>query len=104
MKKYFLFLLLIVSIDSKAQQVDHFFQHIRNNPAELTAFFAKMPKGGDLHHHYSGSIYAETYIRWVINKNYFINKKNLEVSDRIPNRDTMWKSFSDWQKLNSWIQ
>jgi adenosine deaminase len=29
--------------------------------AELTMFFTQMPKGGDLHHHYSGAIYAEQY-------------------------------------------
>lgn len=29
--------------------------------ASLFAFFSSMPKGGDLHHHYSGSVYAETY-------------------------------------------
>jgi adenosine deaminase/adenosine deaminase CECR1 len=26
--------------------------------AELVLFFSQMPKGGDLHHHYSGAIYA----------------------------------------------
>jgi hypothetical protein len=31
---------------------------IRNNEAALTAF-SQMPKGGDLHHHFSGSVYAE---------------------------------------------
>ncbi len=35
------------------------------NTALLTLFFTNMPKGGDLHHHYSGSIYAETYLEWV---------------------------------------
>ena len=25
-----------------------------------------MPKGGDLHHHYSGSVYAETYLEYVV--------------------------------------
>ncbi len=33
--------------------------------AELTLFTNMMPKGGDLHHHYSGAIYAETYLDWV---------------------------------------
>src|SRR5438034_762091 len=35
------------------------------NIAGLTQFFTMMPKGGDIHHHYSGSIYAETYVDWV---------------------------------------
>lgn len=34
------------------------------NTAQLNLFFKAMPKGGDLHHHFSGSIYAETYLDW----------------------------------------
>ncbi|WP_085316829.1 amidohydrolase family protein [Derxia lacustris] len=33
--------------------------------AELTLFTTQLPKGGDLHHHYSGALYAETYLDWV---------------------------------------
>lgn len=33
--------------------------------AELTLFTNMLPKGGDLHHHYTGAIYAETYLDWV---------------------------------------
>lgn len=32
--------------------------------SELTLLMNMMPKGGDLHHHYSGAIYAETYLDW----------------------------------------
>ena len=37
---------------------------IRNQPLALEAFLRQMPKGGDLHNHLSGSIYAESYMRW----------------------------------------
>src|SRR5215831_4881 len=37
---------------------------IRNQPLALEAFLREMPKGGDLHNHLSGSIYAESYLRW----------------------------------------
>ncbi len=30
----------------------------------LWAFAREMPKGGDLHHHLSGGVYAETYLDW----------------------------------------
>src|ERR1043165_1964741 len=39
---------------------------IRNNPLALEAFLREMPKGGDLHNHFSGSIYAESYMRWAV--------------------------------------
>jgi len=33
------------------------------NALALTAFLAKMPKGGDLHMHLSGAVYAETFLK-----------------------------------------
>ena len=30
----------------------------------LLAFLSEMPKGGDLHNHLTGAIYAESYLRW----------------------------------------
>ena len=41
-----------------------YFASIRNQPSLLLAFLAEMPKGGDLHNHLSGAIYAESYLRW----------------------------------------
>ena len=38
----------------------------RANPAALRAFLYRMPKGGDLHIHLSGGIFAERYIAWAI--------------------------------------
>ena len=40
------------------------FAAIRGEPLPLRAFLRDMPKGGDLHNHLSGSIYAESYLRW----------------------------------------
>ncbi len=40
------------------------FNAIRHNPALLLPFLREMPKGGDLHNHLSGAIYAESYLRW----------------------------------------
>jgi hypothetical protein len=39
---------------------------IRNQPLALEAFLRDMPKGGDLHNHFTGSIYAESYMRWAV--------------------------------------
>lgn len=35
-------------------------------PAELSAFLRAMPKGGDLHNHLSGTVYAENFIAWAV--------------------------------------
>jgi len=37
--------------------------------AKLTYFFSQMPKGGDLHHHYSGAVYLESYLDWIKERN-----------------------------------
>lgn len=37
---------------------------VRDDPAALRAFLWDMPKGGDLHNHLSGAVYAETFVRW----------------------------------------
>jgi adenosine deaminase/adenosine deaminase CECR1 len=44
--------------------------------AELTMLMTMMPKGGDIHHHYSGAIYAETYLDWVEQKGYCIYRES----------------------------
>src|SRR5688572_7198601 len=52
-----------------------------SNPrlSELTMFFTQMPKGGDLHHHYSGAIYAETYVDFVDKQGFCINKNTYRI-------------------------
>jgi adenosine deaminase len=46
------------------QKIVRYFESIKTQPLELYAFLRQMPKGGDLHLHLSGSIYAETFIEW----------------------------------------
>lgn len=50
--------------------------------AELTMFFSQMPKGADLHHHYSGSIYAEQYVQWLDGLNYCVNKHTYVIETK----------------------
>src|SRR5205809_2698869 len=45
------------------------FAAIRTDPLALRAFLREMPKGGDLHNHLSGSIYAESFLRWAVEDN-----------------------------------
>lgn len=40
------------------------FERVKASPPELVAFLRAMPKGGDLHSHLSGAVYAESYIAW----------------------------------------
>jgi hypothetical protein len=47
--------------------------------AELTMFMTLMPKGGDLHHHYSGALYAEQYLEWVDKEGFCVNKNTYVI-------------------------
>jgi hypothetical protein len=53
----------VLAADSAPTAVEQRFAAVRKNPQELYAFLLRMPKGGDLHNHLSGAVYAETYLR-----------------------------------------
>lgn len=68
---------------------------IRDNRALLTAFFQQMPKGGDLHNHFSGSIYAESYFDVAVKNDLWVNLKTLELFDKAPVANTDIRRFSE---------
>ncbi len=43
--------------------------------AELQWFATRLPKGADLHHHFSGAMYGETYLDWIEQKGLCIMKQ-----------------------------
>ena len=47
--------------------------------AELTAFARAMPKGGELHLHLSGAVYAESYLRWAEEDGLCVDQKVLAI-------------------------
>jgi adenosine deaminase/adenosine deaminase CECR1 len=78
---------------SFAQSANSYFEKIRTNEAALTAFFSQMPKGGDLHHHYSGSVYAEPILEYAIAENFYLNTETMMVSrEKLSNKN--WEQFS----------
>ena len=79
-----------------SQPVNQYFEKIRNNEAALTAFFTQMPKGGDLHHHYSGAIYTEPLLERAIAENFYVNTETMEVSKTKPVMGN-WENFSNIQ-------
>ena len=50
-------------VRTSEQRAARAFEKARANPLELRAFLARMPKGGDLHNHLDGAVYAESRIR-----------------------------------------
>ena len=65
---------------SAEQRTARYFESLRKSPPEQLAFLLEMPKGGDLHNHLSGSIYAESYIQWAADKGLCVNNKTMVLS------------------------
>ncbi|MGO4822099.1 MULTISPECIES: adenosine deaminase [unclassified Flavobacterium] len=97
MKLYIALLFSAILNFSYAQTANTYFEKIRNNEAELTAFFSQMPKGGDLHHHYSGSIYAEPMLEDAINEDFYLNTVTMQVLKEKP-ATGHWEQFSTINK------
>ncbi len=51
----------------------------RGDPARLLLLLRDMPKGGDLHNHLSGAIYAESYLRWAAEDGLCVTTATLAV-------------------------
>src|SRR2546421_933876 len=66
--------------ETNSQKAARYFESIRKSPPQMLAFLLKMPKGGDLHNHLSGAIYAESYIQWAANKSLCVNKTTLALT------------------------
>lgn len=49
---------------SNAGKTALFLDIIKDKPPLLRMFMQRMPKGGDLHNHLGGAVYAETYLDW----------------------------------------
>jgi adenosine deaminase len=57
--------------------MEHKLAELRNSPPELYAFLLRMPKGGDLHNHLAGAVYAESFIRDAANESLCIDESTL---------------------------
>src|SRR5215467_15044069 len=53
------------------------FDAARENRTTLRAFLHRMPKGGDLHTHLSGAVYAERFIAWAAERQLCVNAANI---------------------------
>lgn len=65
---------------SPEQRTAAHFESLRKTPPQLFAFLKMMPKGGDLHNHLTGSVYAESFIQWSANSGLCVNQNTFVLS------------------------
>jgi adenosine deaminase len=76
--------------------VAHALEIARDNPLALHAFLVNMPKGGDLHVHLSGAVFAESWIRAAAEDHLCVNVASLSFVKLHPPADA--NSQADCEK------
>ncbi len=94
---FFLFLHFVcISQQDVEVKINNYLNQIRHNPAQLRLFFQHMPKGGDLHHHYSGSVYGETYLESIEKDNLWVNIGTFEIGQD----STLFPEELNWYRIS----
>jgi len=57
-----LLLTAAAAAQTSEQRTSRYFESVRKEPQLLLAFLRELPKGGDLHNHLEGAIYAEDLV------------------------------------------
>src|SRR3974390_1598179 len=60
--------------DSPEERTAKYLDAVREQPSLLLAFVSAMPKGGDLHNHLAGAIYAESWIDFAAHDNLCVDR------------------------------
>ncbi len=69
-----LFLAIFAAAQTPEQKTAHYLESIRQQPSLLLAFLHDVPKGGDLHNHLDGAVYAEDLIDFAASDNFCIDR------------------------------
>src|SRR5579864_1696318 len=76
-------LLLLISVVAVAQTAEQrtarYLDSVRNQPSLLLAFLHEVPKGGDLHNHLSGAIYAEDLLDFAASDNFCVDRTTSQL-------------------------
>lgn len=68
------------SSETPEQRTARHFESLRRLPPQQFTFLRQMPKGGDLHSHLSGAVYAESYVQWAATKGLCVSQTTMALS------------------------
>jgi hypothetical protein len=79
--RYLIFFVLsaLVVAQTSEQKAARYLDSIRNQPPLLQAFLHDIPKGGDLHSHLTGAIYAEDVLDWAASDNFCVDRTTSQL-------------------------
>src|SRR5437660_2283412 len=89
-----------------AQPAAEQFHAVRHDPQRLRQFLEAMPKGGELHNHLTGSVFAESYLQWAADDQICIDTKQLAMvspctDDSVPAANALTSSTLYQQMLDA---
>src|ERR1700726_1761627 len=74
--RYLIFFLFsaLAAAQTAEQRTACYLDSVRNQPSLLLAFLHDIPKGGDLHNHLNGTVYAEDLIDFAASDNFCVDR------------------------------
>ena len=80
-RQYLILILLstLAAAQTAEQKTARYLDSIRKQPPLLLAFLHDIPKGGDLHNHLSGAIYAEDLIDFAASDNFCVDRTTSQL-------------------------
>ena len=76
----FLTLAAAAQVDTPEQRAARYLESVRHQPLLLYAFLHDMPKGGDLHNHLVGAVYAESFIQYAADDGLCVDRQTLALA------------------------
>jgi hypothetical protein len=61
------------ALNAAEAQATRWLEKYRDRPRMVRTFVQRMPKGGDIHSHLSGAVYAEHYLQWAMEDGYCVD-------------------------------
>lgn len=94
---------VVAAAQTPEQRTTHYLDSIRKQPPLLLAFLREMPKGGDLHNHLDGAIYAEDLIDFAVSDNLCLERTSSHLlappcddsCEKYTNKPAVRCSYSD---------
>jgi adenosine deaminase len=100
----------LATAQASEQKTARYFDSIRKQPPLLLAFLREMPKGGDLHNHLDGAIYAEDLIDFAVSDNLCVERSSSRLlappcdsCEKYTNKPAVRCSYDDQVLYNQMI-